>query len=73
MRKCLLLVLLLLLGFGPAAGALRIHEDGGGQIGAYLAKYRALRASGEHGEIDGTCASAVSHPRETSRRMSLTS
>jgi hypothetical protein len=36
----------------------RIADDTGGQIGAYLAKYRALKASGERVEIDGTCASA---------------
>jgi hypothetical protein len=36
----------------------RIADDPGGQIGAYLAKYRALKASGERVEIDGTCASA---------------
>jgi hypothetical protein len=42
----------------PAAAAVRIGDDNGGQIGAYLAKYRALRASGEYVEIDGACASA---------------
>jgi hypothetical protein len=40
------------------ANAMRIHEDGGGRIGSYLARYQALRASGERVEIDGTCASA---------------
>ena len=39
-------------------GTVLIADDTGGQIGPYLAKYRALRASGERVEIDGTCASA---------------
>jgi hypothetical protein len=51
-------IILLLLGLVPAAATVSIHDDGGGQIGAYLAKYRALRASGERAEIDGMCASA---------------
>jgi hypothetical protein len=50
--------ILLVLGFASAAAAVRIADDTGGQIGAYLAKYRALKASGERVEIDGTCASA---------------
>jgi hypothetical protein len=50
--------ILLLLGLLPAVAATRIGDDGGGQIGAYVAKFRALRASGEHVEIDGPCASA---------------
>jgi hypothetical protein len=53
-----LVIILLLLGLVSAAATVRIHDDGGGQIGPYLAKYRALRASGERVEIDGTCASA---------------
>jgi hypothetical protein len=59
MRKRLIATaILLMLGLVPAAAAIRISDDDGGQIGAYLAKYRALRASGERVEIDGTCASA---------------
>lgn len=50
--------ILLMLGLAPAAATVRITDDTGGQIGAYLAKYRALKASGERVEIDGTCASA---------------
>jgi hypothetical protein len=48
----------LTLGLAPATATVRIANDSGGQIGPYLAKYRALRASGERVEIDGTCASA---------------
>jgi hypothetical protein len=51
-------LILLLLGLAPARATVKIHDDSGGQIGPYLAKYRALRASGERVEIDGTCASA---------------
>jgi hypothetical protein len=58
MKKWAVVGLILLSGLAPAAGATRISDDAGGQIGAYLAKYHALRASGERVEIDGTCASA---------------
>jgi hypothetical protein len=51
-------MIFLLLGLVPALALVRIGDDSGGQIGPYLAKYRALRASGERVEIDGACASA---------------
>jgi hypothetical protein len=38
--------------------ALYIHDDSGGQIDSYLRKYSAVRMSGQHVVIDGTCASA---------------
>ena len=41
-----------------AAAAERILDDSGGRIGAYLSRYEALRKSGQHVAIDGTCASA---------------
>jgi hypothetical protein len=41
-----------------ALGSVRILDDRGGQIGEYLAKYKALRVSGERVVIDGVCASA---------------
>jgi hypothetical protein len=41
-----------------ATATVRISDDHGGQIGNYLAKYKALRESGERVIIDGTCASA---------------
>src|SRR5437588_8350900 len=47
-----------MLGLAPTTATVRIANDTGGQIGPYLAKYRALKASGERVEIDGTCASA---------------
>ena len=51
-------MLLTLISIASASAAMRISDDPGGQIGAYLAKYQALRASGDRVEIDGTCASA---------------
>jgi hypothetical protein len=42
----------------PSANALYIHYDSGGQIGSYLSKFSAVRMSGQHVVIDGTCASA---------------
>jgi hypothetical protein len=53
-----LAIALLLFAFAPASATVRIGNDGGGQIGPYLAKYRALKALGERVEIDGACASA---------------
>ncbi len=43
--------------FGASA-ATRIGPDEGGQIGPYLAKYRALQVSGDFVIVDGVCASA---------------
>ena len=57
-KRAIPAAIVLLLGLLPAAAAIRIGDDGGGQIGAYLAKFHALRASGERIEIDGPCASA---------------
>jgi hypothetical protein len=48
----------LMTGIAAASATVRISDDSGGQIGDYLARFRALRASGERVEIDGTCASA---------------
>lgn len=50
--------ILLMMGVSSAFATVRIYDDLGGQIGEYLAKYQALRVSGEQIEIDGTCASA---------------
>jgi hypothetical protein len=41
-----------------ATAAVTINDDPGGQIGAYINRYKALRMSGERVVIDGTCASA---------------
>jgi hypothetical protein len=53
-----LAAMFLMTGIAAASAAVRIYDDPGGQIGDYLAKFRALRSSGERVEIDGTCASA---------------
>jgi hypothetical protein len=59
MRKyALAIAMLVSVGLAPAGAAVRIQEDGGGQIGAYVTKFRALRAACDRIEIDGTCASA---------------
>jgi hypothetical protein len=50
--------MLLLMSLVSAFATVRISDDRGGQIGEYLARFKALRLSGEHVVIDGTCASA---------------
>jgi hypothetical protein len=52
------MVLLLMTNASSASATVRIYDDRGGQIGAYLSKYHALRENGERVMIDGTCASA---------------
>jgi hypothetical protein len=49
---------LLAMSIASAFATVRITDDPGGQIGTYLAKFHALRLSGERVEIDGVCASA---------------
>lgn len=56
--RAALATLFLMSGIVVASATVRIHDDAGGQIGDYLAKFRALRLSGERVEIDGVCASA---------------
>jgi hypothetical protein len=47
-----------LTGLGASDAAVRIVEDGGGRMGAYVDKYQGVRGSGEMVIIDGYCASA---------------
>ena len=47
-----------LAGLGASDAAVRIVEDGGGRMGAYVDKYQGVRGSGEMVIIDGYCASA---------------
>ena len=54
----LLAAIFLLAGLGASDAAVRIVEDGGGRIGAYVDKYQGVRGSGEMVIIDGYCASA---------------
>jgi hypothetical protein len=54
----LLAAVLLLAGMGAGHAVVRIADDRGGRIGAYVDKYQDLRSSGETVVIDGLCASA---------------
>ena len=54
----LLAAILLLAGVGASHAVVRIVDDRGGRIGAYVNKYYGLRSSGESVIIDGLCASA---------------
>jgi hypothetical protein len=61
--------LLMLANLSSSQAAMRIADDPGGKIGAYIDKYQGLRSSGETVVIDGLCASACtmvlgSVPRE---------
>jgi hypothetical protein len=47
-----------LAGVRAGDAAVRIREDRGGRIGAYVDKYKVLRSSGEMVIIDGYCVSA---------------
>jgi len=59
MKVCVVVATIFLMtGIAAASAAVRISDDLGGQIGDYLARFSALRSSGEMVEIDGTCASA---------------
>lgn len=42
----------------PSWGAVRISNDSGGVIGAYLQRFESLRRSGQNVIIDGPCLSA---------------
>jgi len=41
-----------------ACAEVRVTNDPGGEIAAYVAKFQAMRVSGEHLTIDGPCLSA---------------
>jgi hypothetical protein len=59
MRACAIsAIMLILLSIESASATVRIYDDRGGQIGNYLAKYQALRESGEQVVVDGACESA---------------
>jgi len=48
----------MLAGVRASDAAVRIGQDRGGRIGAYVDKYQGLRSSGEMVIIDGSCVSA---------------
>jgi hypothetical protein len=54
----LIACVLLLAGVSSSHAAIRIADDRGGKIGAYIDRYQGLRSSGETVIIDGLCASA---------------
>jgi hypothetical protein len=59
--KCLAMsfvAVITLAGVRASDAAVRIREDRGGRIGAYVDKYKGLRSSGEKVIIDGYCVSA---------------
>ena len=59
--KCVtgfLAAILLILNVSEGNAAVRIANDRGGRIGAYVNKYQRLASSGESVIIDGLCASA---------------
>ena len=57
-RMVLAAATLLMMNLVPASATSRISDDRGGQIGSYLARFHALKKSGERVAIDGLCASA---------------
>ena len=57
-RAVVATMLFLIMSMASASATVRIWDDSGGQIGEYLARYQALRVSGDQVVIDGTCASA---------------
>jgi hypothetical protein len=59
--KCpagLLAAFFVLAGTGASDAAIRIAQDPGGRIEAYVGKYQGVRSSGERVIIDGSCVSA---------------
>jgi hypothetical protein len=54
----LLATTILLAGIGATDAAVRIVDDPGGRIGAYVDRFQGMRSSGEMVIIDGFCASA---------------
>jgi hypothetical protein len=54
----LLAAVILLASVGASDAVVRIAQDTGGRIGAYVDRYQGVRGSGERVIIDGVCASA---------------
>src|SRR5712671_2053046 len=54
----LLAAVRLVAAMGTSHAVVRIGQDRGGRIGAYVDKYQGLRSSGEMVIIDGSCVSA---------------
>ncbi len=58
MRRVLLVILFVLVGFTPALAEVLIEGSSGGEIGSFLDFFSVLRQSGERVVIDGPCYSA---------------
>src|SRR5690349_1518666 len=60
MRNCATLIAaaFMAMALTGASATMRISDDVGGRIGAYVDQYSAIRASGEKVVIDGACLSA---------------
>ena len=58
MRRVLLVILFVLVGFTPALAEVLIEGSSGGEIGSFLDFFSVLRHSGERVVIDGPCYSA---------------
>ena len=60
MRKCATLIAaaFMAMAVSSASATMRISDDIGGRIGAYVDQYSAVRNSGERVVIDGACLSA---------------
>ena len=54
----LLAAVILLASVEASDAVVRIAQDAGGRIGAYIDRYQGVRGSGERVIIDGVCASA---------------
>ena len=57
-RVTLIIAAMMLSVANVASATMRIGDDVGGRIGAYVEQYAAVRASGESVAIDGSCLSA---------------
>jgi hypothetical protein len=57
-RTTLMVAATMALAASAASATMRISDDIGGRIGAYVDQYSAIRASGERVVIDGVCLSA---------------
>ena len=57
-RTTLMVAAMMAFAASAASATMRISDDIGGRIGAYVDQYSAIRASGERVVIDGVCLSA---------------
>src|ERR1043165_1996643 len=58
LRAAIVSAIIAIVGTTGANATMRISDDVGGRIGAYVDQYSAVRNSGERVVIDGACLSA---------------